>query len=209
MGFWSYYKGVFLRPAATMRELVSDGRKLKFGVYAILIPAIGYTLFYFMAWKAGGSPSTFKPWLAIPIEKYFFWDLFLTIPAYFVSILLSTSVLYLLSKLMGGSGSWDDTFSVLALSAGVATWSTMLHDLTDSLLGFIGIINMKHYELLLNTPTFWRALLWTLFLIYFAWFFVLFIKGIKESQKLSWFKSVIVGILGVVVYQVMLLVFIR
>ena len=209
MGFWSYNKGVFLRPATTMRELVSDGRKLKFGVYAILIPAIGYTLFYFMAWKAGGSPSTFKPWLAIPIKKYFFWDLFLTIPAYFVSILLATSVLYLLSKLMGGTGSWDDNFSVLAFSAGVATWSTMLHDLTDSFLGFIGIINMKHYELLLNTPTFWRSLLWTLFLIYFAWFFVLFIKGVKEAQKLSWFKSILLGIMGVVVYQVMLLVFIR
>lgn len=50
----------------------------------------------------------------------------------------------------------------------MAAWSTLIHDLTDGFLGAIGVIDMKAYELALNSPTVWRNLLWTLFAIYFT-----------------------------------------
>jgi hypothetical protein len=208
-GFWTYYTGVFLHPSETFRKLLNDDRRLKFGLFAFLIPAIGYTLFYIMAWKAGGSPSTFKPWLAIPIEKYFFYDIFLALPTYFLCLVTTAAILQLLSKLFGGKGSFEDSFSVLGFGVGVATWSTMLHDLTDSFLAFTGIINMREYEKMLNEPTFWRSLLWTLFAIYFVWFIVLFTKGMKEVQKTSPLVSLLLGISGLVVFQLIFLIFIR
>ncbi|HVN57580.1 MAG TPA: YIP1 family protein [Bacteroidales bacterium] len=208
-GFWSYYVGVLLRPTATFRELMAYERKLKLGVLALLVPALGYTLFYILAWNAGGGPSTFKPWLAIPRESYYYWDIFLSIPAYLVSMLMATSVLYLLAKHFGGAGSWDDTFLMIAFAVGVATLSTMLHDLTDAFLGVTGVIDLKNYERLLNEPTFWRSMLWGLFMIYFAWFIMLFSRGLKETHKLTWLQSIIIGIIGLAVFQVMLLVFIR
>jgi hypothetical protein len=188
---------------------LSDERRLKFGLFSFLIPAIGYTLFYFMAYKSGGQPSTFKPWLAIPRENYFYYDIFLTLPAYFLSLVTAAAILQLLSKVFGGKGSFEDSVSVLGFGMGVATWSTMLHDLTDASLSFIGIISMPEYEKLLNEPTFWRSLLWTLFALYFTWFIVLFTKGMKEVHKTSPFVSLILGIIGLAVFQTMLLIFIR
>ncbi|HUI71029.1 MAG TPA: hypothetical protein VL354_10960 [Spirochaetia bacterium] len=44
---------------------------------ALLVPALGYTLMYTLGWLAGGAPSTFTRWLAIPIEQYFTWDIFI------------------------------------------------------------------------------------------------------------------------------------
>jgi hypothetical protein len=207
--FWSYYLGVFLHPSRTFRDLLNDERRLKFGLFAFLIPATGYTLFYYMAYKSGGQPSTFKPWLAIPAENYFYYDIFLTLPAYFLSMVTAASMLQLLSKVFGGKGSFEDSVSVIGFGVGVATWSTMLHDLTDSFLSFIGVIKMSEYEKLLNEPTFWRSLLWTLFAVYFIWFIVLFSKGMKEVHKTSPFVSLILGIFGLIVYQIMLLIFIR
>jgi len=41
-----------------------------------------------------------------------------------------------------------------------AIWSTMLHDLVDSTLGVLRIIEVRWYDNALNSPTPWRTLLW-------------------------------------------------
>ncbi len=207
--FWSYYLNTIIRPSRTFNLLTEDKNGLKYGLFGLLFPAIGYTLFYIMASNAGGAPTTFKPWLAIPADKYFFYDIFLALPGYFFSIFVTTSTIYLLSKAMKGTATYDKLFAVIGISIGIASWSTMLHDLTDSFLAFVGIIDMKAYEKALNEPTFWRNLLLTLFLIYFTWFLILFTKGIKAASKLSNFKSAVLGFIALVLYQGTLLIFIR
>jgi hypothetical protein len=67
--FWTLYFGMFYKPKSTFETIFEGDRSLKYGFFAFLIPAVGYTLFYIMAYFAGGSPSTFKPWLTIPIEE--------------------------------------------------------------------------------------------------------------------------------------------
>jgi len=207
--FISLYLRMFAKPRSTFEMLLKSDNKLSFGFYAHLVPAIGYTLFYLMAWNAGGSPSTFKPWLNLPIEKYFMYDIFLTIPGYFISLSSAAVVVFLLSRLFRGHAAFEDIFMVIGFGIGIATWSSMLHDLTDAFLATIGVIDMKEYERLLNEPTFWRYLLLTLYLIYFCWFVTLFTIGIKKANKFSFFKSIILGILGLAVFQTILFIFIR
>jgi hypothetical protein len=182
---------------------------LKFGFYALLVPALGYTLFYLMAWRAGGAPSTFRPWLALPIEEYFKFDIFLSFPGYFVSWVTAASTLYLLSRALHGSGSFDDTLAAMGFGIGIATWSSMLHDLTDAILSTIGVIEMGEYEKMLNEPTFWRYLLLSLYSIYFLWFIYLFTLTILKAHKLKKWISLILGIFGLAVFQTMLFIFIR
>lgn len=208
-GFFSYYFRMFIAPRRTFTALLSDVNRFRYAFYAALIPALGYTLFYIMASQAGGAPSTFKPWLAIPAEDYFFWDIFLSIPGIFISIICATGIIQLLSHLWSTSGSFEDTFVVIAFGSGVASWATMLHDLTDAFLAFIGVISMQEYERLLNEPGFFHYMLYTLFLIYFIWFPLLFAKGFGEVHKGSSAKSVFFGILGLIIYQGVLLIFIR
>lgn len=208
-GFLSYYFAMFVAPRRTFIKLLNDENRLRYGFYAALIPALGYTLFYIMASQAGGAPSTFKPWLAIPAEDYFYWDIYLSVPGLMISIICASGIIQLLSHLFKNSGSFEDTFVVVSFGSGVATWSTMLHDLIDAFLAFIGVINMEEYERLLNEPTFFHYLLYTLFLIYFIWFPLLFAKGFGVVHKGSITKSIFLGITGLIVYQGILLIFIR
>lgn len=207
--FLTLYLQMFYKPKSTFEVVFESGKSLKFGFFAILIPTIGYTLFYIMALFAGGSPSTFKPWLTIPIEEYFKYDIVLTTPGYYLAWVGATSTIYLLSRLMKGKNSFDNILAMVGFSVGVATWSSMLHDLTDAFLSVIGVIEMKEYERLLNEPTFWRYLLWTLYTIYFFWFLTLFTIGIKKAQGFSLFKSIMIAIVGLFTFHIILLIFIR
>jgi hypothetical protein len=91
----------------------------------------------------------------------------------------------------------------------VATWASLIHDLTDAVLDSLGIIDMKANEAALNGPTFWRGLLWTLYSIYFIWLVVLFAKGLRAGHGVSRAKSIVMGMIALVVYQGVFLVFNR
>jgi hypothetical protein len=207
--FGDYYLGVFLKPRQTFDALMSDNRRLMFATLAVLIPAALYTLFYFMASAAGGAPSTFKPWLAIPSEVYYQYDRFFLAPSMLMSWIMAAAVAQLLSRLFSGKGSFEDNLSVFGFGISVASWSLLVHDLTDGFLGFIGVINMQAYELALNTPTTWRTIFWCLSAVYFVWYPLLFSKGIGASQRMRRGPAIFVGITAFIVYQFVFLIFNR
>lgn len=207
--FFGYYFGIITKPNSTFAELFEDTRKLKYSLLALLIPAVGYALFYMMAYNAGGSPSTFKPWLALPIEHYFKYDIYLSLPAYYLSWASASVTIFLLSKIFNSSVSFENSAATVGFGIGIATWSSMLHDLSDAVLSVLGVINMQEYELLLNQDTFWRYLLLTLYVLYLFWFIALFSIGVQKTNKFSWWKSITIGVIGFAVFQTVLLIFIR
>jgi len=200
---------MFYKPASTFNLIFESGHTLKYAFFALMVPAIGYTLFYIMAWYSGGSPSTFKPWLALPIEEYFKYDIMLTLPGYFLSWIGASGVVYLICRALKRDVKFDNILAVIGFGIGVATWSSMFHDLTDAILSVLGVIKMQEYEALLNGPTFWRGLLWTLYTIYFFWIITLFTLGIKKETGFNIFKSIIVSFAGLITFQLILLIFIR
>lgn len=207
--FLSLYLSMFYKPKSTFKLIFDNRNTIKYAFFALLVPAIGYTLFYIMAYNAGGSPSTFKPWLNLPIERYFYYDIFLTLPGYYLSWAGAAVTVYLVSRLLKGRSAFDNILAIIAFGIGVASWSSMLHDLVDAILSVAGVIDMREYERLLNQPTFWRGLLLTLYAIYFSWFLTLFTIGIKVAQGFSNFKSIIIALLGLATFQLILLIFIR
>jgi hypothetical protein len=207
--FRDYYLALFLKPSRTFDSLMADDRRLLFGALAVLIPAFLYTLFYFMASSAGGAPSTFKPWLAIPSDVYYQYERFILAPSMLMSWIMAAASAQLISRLFSGKGSFEDNLSVFGFGIGVASWSLLVHDLADAFLGFIGAIDMKAYELALNTPTVWRTIFWCLSLVYFAWYMLLFSKGIRSAQRLQRGPAIFVGITAFIVYQFVFLIFNR
>jgi hypothetical protein len=105
-GFPSYYLAYFVRPATTFGSFLEDGRRVRYAVFSVLLPAAGYTLMYLLGWIAGGAPSSFKPWLAIPIEQYFKWDIFIVAPRMFMCWVPASGVVQLLSRALSGRGSF-------------------------------------------------------------------------------------------------------
>ena len=154
-------------------------------------------------------PSSFTPWLAIPADVYYRYNIFFAAPSMFMSWILAASVVHLLARLFSGAGSFEGTLSVMGFGVSIATWASGIHDFTDAALAALGVINAREYELALNTPTFWRGLLWTLYGIYFIWMTVLFAKGVGASERLRRGPSILLALIGLVVYHGLFAVFNR
>lgn len=207
--FGSYYLGAVLRPRRTFDALLTDPRRLKFGALAMVINAILYTLVYVFLYIGGSAPSTFKPWLAIPSEVYYRYDRFILAPSMFACWILAAGVAQLLGKLFKGRGSFEDNLSVFGFAIGIASLASLAHDLTDSFLGAIGLLDLRWYEVALNTPTIWRTILWILYSLSVILFLWLFPKGVGASQRLRPLPAVLVGVISFLAYQVFFLVFNR
>mmetsp|Transcript_19117 Transcript_19117/g.34621 ORF Transcript_19117/g.34621 Transcript_19117/m.34621 type:complete len:215 (+) Transcript_19117:55-699(+) len=207
--FRDYYFGIIIRPRRTFDVLVRDRRRLRFGLLAMLITIFQYTLVYVFLTIGGGAPSTFTPWLAIPAEVYYMYNQFFLAPSMFAGWVLAAGIAQLLSRLFSGKGSFEDNLSVFGFAISIASLASLLHDLPDTFLGAIGVINLGEYEVALNSPTIWRTILWILYGLYFITFFVLFPKGVGAAQRIRSCPAILVGVLAFIVYQGVFLIFNR
>ena len=121
----------------------------------------------------------------------------------------SCRVAHLLSKLFSGKGSFEDTLSVFGFGITIATLFPLLHDFTDSFLVAIGVLDARWYEIQLNSPTIWRAILWTLYSIGLILLPVLLTKGVASAQRIKGASVVLIGILAAIIYQGGFLIFNR
>jgi hypothetical protein len=207
--FASYYFGTLIRPRRTFDALMADGRRMRFGLAALGIDALLYTLVYVFLAAGGGAPSAFKPWLAIPADVYYYYNRFLLLPSLLLCWILAAGMIQLLGHLFGGKGSFEDTLSALGFAISISSLASLLHDLPDSFLGAIGVLDLREYEVALNSPTIWRTILWILYGLYFLLFLVLFPKAVGASQRIGRGPAIVIGVFSFVVYQVVYLVFNR
>ncbi len=205
--FFKYYIGTVVKPTATFEKLIADDRKLKFGFYSVLVSAILYTLVYVFLILGGGQP--FKPWLDIPIEIYYRYNVFFCAPSMFLGWILSVGVIHTLSRLITSNGTFEQTLACFGFGIGIASWTTGIHDLLTSFLGGIHVISQRDYEIALNSPTFWRTLLWIQMTAYLIWFVILFSKSVKVVYGLTTGQSILLGTFGFFVYQLFFLIFNR
>jgi hypothetical protein len=84
-----------------------------------------------------------------------------------------------------------------------------LHDFPDTLLGAIGVLDLREYEIILNSPTIWRTILWLCYGTSFILSVVLFWKAVEAAQRLRPIPAFFVGLLGFLTYQTLFLVFNR
>lgn len=207
--FKDYYLGTIFQPRRTFDALMADGRRLRFGLLALSINAVLYTLVYVFLSLGGGAPSSFTPWLAIPAEVYYHYNRFFLAPSMFMSWILAAGVAQLLSRPFSRKGSFEDTLSMFGFGISIACLASLLHDLPDSFLGAIGLLNLREYEVALNSPTIWRTILLTLYTLSIIWFMVLFPKGVGAAQRIRSGPAVLVGVLAYLVYQGVFVIFNR
>ncbi|HSL45410.1 MAG TPA: hypothetical protein VK897_18395 [Anaerolineales bacterium] len=85
----------------------------------------------------------------------------------------------------------------------------LLHDLTDSFLGAIGVLDLRWYELALNSPTIWRTILMTLYSSALIMLFLQLIKGVGAAQKIRLGPAIFIGSVAAIVYQGIFFIFNR
>jgi len=205
--FTKYYFGTIARPTLTFENLIVDKKNLSLSVIAVLITAILYTFVYVFLIIGGGQP--FKPWLDIPLETYYKYNVFFCAPSMFLGWILASGVVHSLSRFITTTGTFEQTLSVFGFGLSIASWTTGIHDVLTSFLGAVHVINQHDYELALNSPTIWRTILWIQMIAYLVWFIILFSKGVKTVYRLTTIQSMILGLLGFFVYQFFFFIFNR
>jgi hypothetical protein len=207
--FGRVYLGMILRPRRTLDELNADPRALRWGATAVAITGALYTLVYFFLAHNGGRPTTFRPWLAIPAEDYYRYNLYLHAPSLLLAWIAASGFAQLAARALGGKGSFEGTLAAFGLALSISTWWTGLHDVVTTFLGYVHVLDQRAYEDALNAATPARTLLLTLMTGYAISFFVLFAKAAAAAHGLRAPAAVATGTLGVVVYHSVFLTFNR
>src|SRR5512133_1437621 len=120
--FTNYFFNTLFHPRRTFELLLQDERRLKYGFYAMVINAVVYTFVYIFLTIGGGAPSSFDPWLAVPKDVYYSYNRFWLAPSMLGCWILASGVAYLLSRLVSGKGSFDDTLSIFGFAIAIETF---------------------------------------------------------------------------------------
>lgn len=203
------YLRAFVNPQKSFEELSVNGNLLKLSFFYISVPILFYTLMYVFLTIANGAPSVFTPWLNIPKEDYYAINRFLLAPSMLLCWLTVASFIQISSRLTGGKGTFEQTLATIALAISISMWGGLIHDLPMSFMSAIGIIDARQHEIDMNSPTIFRTLLWICYSIYFIAFIVLFPLAVRVVHKISWLKSIFIGITAFVIFQLIFLIFNR
>jgi hypothetical protein len=207
--FGELYARTFVRPKRAFEELVAHPRALAYAGAATGITALTYTLVYFFLAHNGGRPTTFTPWLAIPADDYYRYNLFLHAPSILLAWISAAGFAQLTARALGGRGTFEHTLAVLGFGLSISTWWTGVHDLVTTFLGFVGVLDQRAYEDAMNAPTPARTLLWILMTGYLVSFLVLFTKGLRVAHGLTLVRAASTGTVAFAVYQTVFVIFNR
>ena len=176
-------------------------------VLAVSLTAFLYTLVYLFLIFGGGQP--YKPWLNLPIESYYKYNLLFCAPTMFLGWILCAGTIHTLARTLLVHGTFEQLLCLFGFGISIATWTTGVHDIITSFLGALHIIDQRNYEIQLNSPTIWRTVLWILMLAYVLLFIFYFTLATKIVYRLKLFPAFCLGTLGFMVYQLFFLIFNR
>lgn len=203
------YLKAFVSPAKAFRILLEQENYFKLGFVYIFIPIACYTLMYIFLTIANGAPSVLTPWLNIEKDDYYAINRFLLAPSMLLCWVAAASFIQIVGRLQHSNGTFEQTLSVLALAISMAMCFALLHDLPMSFFSAIGVIDARQHEIDMNSPGIWRNLLWFFYSLYGVAFLILFPIVVKVVHGLSTIKSMLIGWMAFVLFQVIFLLFNR
>jgi len=207
--FLKTYLQTIVNPGKTFKELLNNEKSFSLGFAFIMIPIVAYTLMYIFLTIGKGAPSVLTPWLNIPKDDYYSINRFLLAPSMILCWITASAVIQILTRIFNGAGTFEQTLTIIALSISISMWGGLIHDLPMSLLSAVGVIDARQHEIDMNSPTILRTLLWICYSIYFIAFLTLFPLAVKVVHKLTITKSIVIGWIGFILFQIIFFIFNR
>lgn len=172
--------------------------------------AIGYSIVAYLLSLAHAQPQP-EPFLRIPDSGYFFWGTFFYAPVILGSWLLASGFIYLASRAFRRRPGFDRVVQATAFATGLGTLGTLVPDLlVTSPMRAAGIISEHSWEASMAAQSgVWFVFTWATLILYLALFLVSYPLAVRLATNLSWWRSIVVGGLGFVVFQGVEYVFIR
>jgi len=185
--FWSYCWGTVVRPGETFREVIGERNKVAYGFAAVMLLCILYSVGVLTGFVKGLSPTGYEPFLRIPTESYYLWQTFFTIPVGLIGWILFAGAAQLLSRSLGGQGSFEDNLAVLGFP-------------------FILMVPFSWFPEIMVTlfvPEWWGTPTWeavTPFRVGVStlWFLIVSVIALRQVQNLSLGRAVFAALVSLV-----------
>jgi hypothetical protein len=196
--FLQYSVDLIVRPRAALHALLDDPQRVGFGFLGPLILAVVYFIGISVALAMNAAPLPQFLVLNIPARQYYALERFFILPVGLAATILTAGVIRLVARWWNGEGHFEDLFALLGFSLIEVAVVIGLPDLAIGLFVGIGILAPLGFEFI--GPHVWLGTLWYLLLM---------ILAVKEVERLSWGRSIVLALMGFVVNGVVQFVFIR
>jgi hypothetical protein len=196
--FLRYSIDLFIRPRVALRGLLGDSRRVGFGFLGHLILAVVY--FIGISAALGMNAAHLPEFLVldIPAEHYYTYEQFFILPVALAGTILTAGAIRLAARGWTGKGNFEDLFALLGFSLIEVAAVIGLPDLVISLLVGTGII-----------PSLGWGFIWPHVWLGTLWYLLLMLLAVKELERLSWWKSLVLALIGFGVNGTVQFIFIR
>jgi hypothetical protein len=117
---------------------------------AVLAVGVGYAVTVSGIALSNGRPST--PWLAIPPADYFKWEALFIAPVTLLCWVLAAGVMHLLSKLVHGRATFEDTLALLGFAVALPTLVSLIPDAIRAAMTAVGMLSRVAWERAVSEP---------------------------------------------------------
>ena len=185
----------FLRsPNSVLQRLASDPRTVFVGFRNVLATAVLYEI-AILLWFYGAEGLTLPPFLRIPEEQYYLYELIFLIPLFLCNWLLASGIACLLSKSMDGNGTYDSLLGGFGLSMAVGAYFTLIPDYVQGNLWTSGWISFTEYQELTSRGPL-LVLVWAYLLAYLLAHLFFYSLTVRRTQGLNTPRSIIVSLIA-------------
>jgi Yip1 domain len=205
--FWRYFIGTIIKPRPTFRKLLADPKHVSKSFKAVLFMGILYTITV-VCFAASGALISAPAFINLSPENYYFWEMFFAAPVFFLGWILAAGFAQLLSRGGKGAGTFEGTLATLGFAVSVPQLVTWI---PETIFVIFLLLGMKQEEFMERAaqPGFWQTFVIAYQAVAVIWMLILAITAIIVSQKMRWWRSLLIGLLTIAVFMAVMLVFIR
>lgn len=196
MRLFQYFILPAYRPRNAIHSLISDEKRIASSSLVFLFLGVIYTLSVQLAYTKGLGANV-VPFLKIPASEYYYWQRFYQIPFFFITSILTAGVFRLLSNLFQGTGAFEDHYCIYCVAQTFPMFLTMWVPET---------IYFLFFEQATIMPAWFDVSRQVLGII---WPLAIMALGISIIERIKWYFSVLISILGAIPAVSLMIVFIR
>lgn len=134
--------------------------------------------------------------------------MFFAAPVVLMGWILAAGFGHLLSRWGKGAGTFEGTLATLGFAVAVPQLLTWI---PETIFVIFLLLGMKQEEFMERTaqPGFWQTFVIAYQVAAVLWMLILVITAIITSQKMRWWRTLLVGLLTTAVFMAVMLIFIR
>ncbi|OHD06058.1 MAG: hypothetical protein A2086_10370 [Spirochaetes bacterium GWD1_27_9] len=201
-----YIKGCIVSPTKTFKELLSEPKLNSYAAIYLIVLEVVYTLLM-ISYTIAKIKVFYPTFTVIPKEYLHFADIFITAPVTFLGTIMTIALIYLMSKMFKGTGSFDNSLAVLMF----AIVTPFFLSFTCDVIMFTLILISEH-----TTGAFHNFMAVDLnkimingayMVVVLVWNIVLMVKAILVIQKIKLWQSILISIVSAIVFWLSMVVF--